>query len=165
MGAPADRRRRGGGISWRIRAYIAVLAFRLIGFAVAIKLDAEAVGSSSVFRYLFKVGSPTTWAIAHALIGIACIGGAVFPREKGIRALVTLSVGLSSAWATGAFLAMVVRPRAPGLLAVVAFVTFVAKDLIVAGMVYVNPIEKLVEGVRADEVEAAERRRRRGMAS
>lgn len=160
MVSPADYRRR-SALSWRVRAYVAVLALRNVGFAYAFLEDEGAIERSRTFRYLFEVAPPRTWAFAFGFVGIAALGGLLWPREKGIRFLVVLSVGLSSAWAAGTLLGEILDPPTSSSIAAVAFVAFALKDLLVAGMVYVNPIEKLVEAVREEELESEGRRRRR----
>lgn len=140
MTAPADYRRR-ARLSWRIRAYVAVLALRHLGFAASLLNDRDVFRASSSFRYVFDLLPPTGWAWLFAVLGVASLGGLISPREKGIRVLVVISVGISTAWAAGLVLAAVVAPPAPSGFAVVAFASFALKDLIVAGMIYVNPLE------------------------
>lgn len=142
MTSPADYRRR-AQLSWRIRGYVAVLALRHIGFAMALMWDRRPLERSATFRYVFDLAGPSAWAWVYLALGVAALGGLVSPKEKGIRVLVVFSVGLSCAWASGTALAALVAPPAPSGLAVVAFISFALKDLIVAGMVYVNPLEQV----------------------
>lgn len=131
-------------MSWRIRAYAAVLALRHLGFGYAMIEDEGRLEGSSTFRFVFELAPAPVWAAMFFTIGVACVGGFLWPREWGIRLLVVASVGLSTAFAAGTLAAEIFEPPTASSIAVVAFLTFAAKDLIVASMAYVNPVEDLV---------------------
>lgn len=136
-------------MTWRIRAYVAAMAVRHLGFAFAMLEDDQALEASATFRYVFELAGSRTWAGILAGVGLACLGGVLWPREAGIRLLVVASVGISCAFAAGTVLAELLEPPRASSIAAVAFAAFAAKDLIVAGMVYANPVEQIVN--RDDE--------------
>jgi len=129
-------------VSWRIRALLCVVAFRHIGTAYALHAD-EILSTSPTFRTLFVVLPSGSWQIVLGALGIACIGGVLWPREVGIRALVIASVGVSAVWATS-FIAAGIIDQAAAALPAVVFTSLALKDLIVAGMSYSNPLEAIV---------------------
>lgn len=160
MVSPADYRRR-RALSWRIRAFVGILAIRHLGFAYAFVEGNGTLRRSRTFRYVFEVASPWTWAYLLAALGVLFVGGVFFPRERGIRALLVLSVGLSCALSAGTLLAEVLDPPTSSSIAAVAFLTFALKDLVVSGMVYANPIEELVSRTSETELRREHRRRSR----
>lgn len=131
-------------ISWLVRAYIAILCARHLGFAWALFEGNFQLRRSSGFRYVFDLAPISTWALIFAGVGVLA-GGAVFwPRELGVRALLSVSVGISLAFAGGSILALVNQPPTATSLVPIAFGVFAAKDLIVSGMAFTNPVEDMV---------------------
>lgn len=127
-----------------MRAYVGIFAFRHLGFAFAFAEDEYRLGSSPSFRYVFEVAAVHTWAGIFAGLGILGIGALVWPREIGIRSLLAVSVGTSLAFAGGSILAIANQPPLATSLVPIAFAVFAAKDLIVSGMAFTNPVEEMI---------------------
>lgn len=135
-------------MSWRIRAYLAVVAFRHLGTAVVLHRDGDLFERSELFRYVFELAPAGVWLWIMVAMGLGAVGGVLWPRETGIRVLVALSVGITFAWAAG-FVAAELILGTRSTIATVLFVALALKDLIVSGMTYSNPLEAMV---RREEV-------------
>lgn len=130
-------------MSWRIRAYLAVVAFRHLGIAYTLHRDGELYKRSELFRYVFELLPVAAWLWIMVAMGLGAIGGVLWPRETGIRVLVAISVGITFAWAAG-FVAAELLLGTRATIATVLFVSLALKDLIVSGMAFANPLEAIV---------------------
>ena len=131
-------------MSWRIRAYLAVVAFRHLGLAYTLHRDGELFERSELFRYVFELAPVPVWTVLFVAMALAAVGGLLWPRETGIRAIIAASVGLTVAWAAGFVMAeLMLGTRAT--IATVLFVSLALKDLIVSGMSFSNPLEAMVK--------------------
>ena len=131
-------------MSWRIRAYLAVVAFRHLGLAYTLHRDGELFERSELFLYVFELASVPVWTVLFVAMALAAVGGLLWPRETGIRAIIAASVGLTVAWAAGFVMAeLMLGTRAT--IATVLFVSLALKDLIVSGMTFANPLEAMVK--------------------
>lgn len=132
-------------MSWRIRAYLAVLAFRYFGSAWAIAQSKDLFEQSALFEYVFRIAPPDWWVVGFVLFGIVAVGAVLRPRILGIRAVLLVSVYLSSLWA-GAFVAAELLEDIPATLGTVLLLSLAAKDFIVSSMpAMVNPLEVIVK--------------------
>ena len=146
-------------MSWRIRAYLAVVAFRNLGTAYTLHRDGDLYERSDLFRYVFELAPVSVWLWIMVAMGLGAIGGVLWPRETGIRVLVAASVGITFAWAAG-FVAAELVLGTRSTIATVLFVALALKDLIVSGMSFENPLEAMVRRDELDELEEEERRAR-----
>lgn len=136
-------------MSWRIRAYLAVLAFRHLGLAYTLHRDEDLFERSELFLYVFELASVPVWTALFVAMALAALGGLLWPRETGIRAIIAASVGLTVAWAAGFVMAeLMLGTRAT--IATVLFVSLALKDLIVSGMSFENPLEAMVKREELD---------------
>ena len=131
------------GPTWRIRAYLAVMAFRYIGLGVTTIRSDEAFEASPHFRYVFRFTTPTVWAAIFVLVGVAAAGSAVWPRMLPIRAVLVVSVFLTVLWAA-AFAAAELLDGTRAAMGTIFLIALAGKDLIVSSMPFGNPIEEMV---------------------
>ena len=127
-----------------MRAYVALFAFRHLGFGWALAEGDYQVGRASSFRYVFDLAAVEVWSGLFFGLGVLAIGALAWPREAGVRALLAVSVGISLAFAGGSILAIANQPPLASSLVPIAFVVFAGKDLIVSGMAFTNPVEEMI---------------------
>jgi hypothetical protein len=130
-------------MTWRIRAYLGVLAFRYIGLAIALMRAPEAFEPAPHFRHIFGIASLEWWAALFIMLGIAAIGAAIRPVALGIRYVLVASVGLTATWAAG-FLAAELVDGTRSAMGTIFLLALAAKDLIVASMPLVSPSDTMV---------------------
>lgn len=130
--------------SWRIRAYVGILALRHLGMATLLILDRARFDNLASLRVLFSIANPTLWAVALLLIGgLAVVALVVGKWFEGVgRTTCVLSVGMSLAWASSIGLAHV-ESSSSSLLLFIIFLSMGLKDLIVSSVPFVGPEEIL----------------------
>jgi hypothetical protein len=126
-------------VTWRIRNYLAILAFRYIGTGLVIHNQAENFAESAHFHYVFAALSPNRWAAVFVTLGIIAAGAVIWPRALGIRVVLTTSVVVTLIWAAS-FAAAEIVDGTRAALATISFTAFAAKDLVVSSMPFVAPL-------------------------
>lgn len=132
-------------LSWRVRAYVATLAFRHVGLGLALLDDRDAFRSATTFRYVFRILPISAWAATLVAFGIVALGGVLWPREIALRIVIVGSVFFSFMWAGSFVAANLIYPHgAASSFAAVVFVSLALGDLTVSGVPYGKPLERLL---------------------
>lgn len=132
--------------SWRIRAYMAILALRHLGMAFLLILDKSRFDALASFKVLFSIANPALWATGLLVVGSMAVLALLVRKwfEEIGRGACVLSVGMSLAWASSIGLAHV-ESSSSSLLLFIIFLSMGLKDLIVSSMPFVDP-EEILDG-------------------
>lgn len=126
-------------VSCRVRAWIAVLAFRHLAVSIVLAANGSYYVSREPFSVIFALSPPWVWATIFGTIGVAALGVFAFPSETRTRVLVVVSVGVTLLWALGFIAAQVSEPGQPGVLVAIAFLALAAKDAVFVSMPILDP--------------------------
>jgi hypothetical protein len=126
-------------VTWRIRTYLAILAFRYIGTGLVVHRQADNFAASPHFRYVFTPVGASAWAAIFVAVGVVAIGGVIWPRALPIRFVLVTSVVVTLIWAAS-FAAAEIVDGTRAALATISFTAFAAKDLVVSSMPFVAPL-------------------------
>jgi hypothetical protein len=133
-----SHKQEGSLVRWHIRAFMAVVAFRYLCIGYILYQNADLYSQSLLFKYVFQIAPPNTWAVIHWMMGAAAVVVCLRPRVVPIRAVLVTSVGVTSVWAAS-FFAVEILENVPVALATVFFSSLALKDLIVSSLPFVTP--------------------------
>lgn len=117
-------------MNMRLRAYVAVIAFRHITTAVILYVDRFRYREFKSFLTLFEIASPTEWAILAAAVGLAAVVAVVTQGLLITRIALYGSVFISIVWAAS-FLFTKLEVPSTSFLLLSLYGALAAKDFIV----------------------------------
>lgn len=88
------------------RAYLALVALRSLGLTGGILANLDRYETAPAFDVLVAIAPLDLWAAAFAVVGVAALGGVVFPDRARFLTFLVASITLTSTWAAGFFLSL-----------------------------------------------------------
>lgn len=126
-------------MTWRARAFLAVLAFRHLSIG-ALALLATPWFDSPAYRIIDRVLPLELWGALMLVTGAAAAGAAYTGSETWARGVLITSAAITGAWSAGfacaAWLGYLDAPPLP-----LTWAALTAKDLIVSAMPLRTPLE------------------------